>query len=139
MSTLCEHISPHHTSHIIASHQTSDITSHHITHYKPKEENTEKCTRSTTKNEHHTEKFLGRMCQNSDKYENSHEKSTSVLRPNVAEHRKVRELPRKMNIQEVAPSKTAKKYEFFHENPVQEHPRRTKSTRITMKNEHRRI
>ena len=41
-------ISPHHTSHIMASHQTSDITSHHHTHYKPKEENTEK-------------KFLGRV------------------------------------------------------------------------------
>ena len=41
-------ISPHHTSHIIASHQTSDFTSHHITHYKPKEENTKK-------------KFLGRV------------------------------------------------------------------------------
>ena len=40
--------SPHHTSHIIASHQPSDITSHHITHYKAKEENTEK-------------KFLGRV------------------------------------------------------------------------------
>ena len=41
-------ISPHHTSHIIASHQTSDITSNHITHHKPKEENTKK-------------KFLGRV------------------------------------------------------------------------------
>ena len=41
-------ISPHHTSHIIASHQPSDITSHHITHHKPKEENTKK-------------KFLGRI------------------------------------------------------------------------------
>ena len=37
-------------------------------------------------------------------------------------------------------SNTTKKkfYEFFHENPLQEHPRRTKSTRITTKNEHRR-
>ena len=43
-----DEISPHHTSHIIASHQTSDITSHHITHHKPKEENTKK-------------KFLGRV------------------------------------------------------------------------------
>ena len=41
-------ISPHHTSHIIASHQPSDITSHHITHHKPKEEHTKK-------------KFLGRV------------------------------------------------------------------------------
>ena len=50
MTILCvsTKISPHHTSHIIASHQTSDITSHHITHYKPKEENTKK-------------KFLGRV------------------------------------------------------------------------------
>ena len=43
-----DEISPHHTSHIIASHQTSDITSHHITHHKPKEENPKK-------------KFLGRV------------------------------------------------------------------------------
>ena len=32
----------------------------------------------------------------------------------------------------------AKKYEFYCENPVEDHPRPTKNTRITTKNEHRR-
>ena len=56
---------------------------------------TPKSTRITTKNRH---QFLGRMLQNTEKYENYHEKSTSVLGPDVAEHRKVRELPRKIDI-----------------------------------------
>ena len=41
--------------------------------------------------------FLGRMLQNTEKYENYHDNSTSVLGPDVAEHRKVRELPRKLD------------------------------------------
>ena len=56
---------------------------------------TPKSTKITTKNEH---QFLGRMLQNTEKYKNYHEKWTSVLGPDVAEHRKVRKLPRKMNI-----------------------------------------
>ena len=44
-------------------------------------------TKITTKNEH---QFLGRMLQNTQKYENYQETSTSVLGPDVAEHRKVR-------------------------------------------------
>ena len=73
---------------------------------------TPKSTKITTKNEH---QFLGRMLQNTEKYENYHKKWTSVLGPDVAapknvkkstsfivktpfktiaEHRKVRELPR---------------------------------------------
>ena len=47
-------------------------------------------TKITTKNEH---QFLGRMLQNTDKYENYQETSTSVLGPDVAEHPKVRKLP----------------------------------------------
>ena len=55
----------------------------------------------TTSNEHHTEKkFLGRKLRNTEKYENYHEKLTShreeVLGPEVAEHRKIRELPWKI-------------------------------------------
>ena len=112
---------------------------------------TPKSTGSTTKNKH---QFLGRMLQNTQKYgkyhekwtsvlgpdiaENCHEKWTSVLGPDVAEHRKTRELPRKMNREEVQPPKKPKKYEFYCENPVEEHPRTPKSTRITTKNEHRR-
>ena len=44
----------------------------------------------TSKNEH---QFLGRMLPNTDKYENYQETSTSVLGPDVAEHREVRKLP----------------------------------------------
>ena len=64
--------------------------------------------------------FLGRMLRNTEKYENYHESSTSVLGPDVA-----------------AP-KTPKKHEFYCKNPVQEHCRTPKSTRITTKNERRR-
>jgi len=49
------------------------------------------------------------MLQNTEKHEKCHEKSTSVLGPDAAEHRKVRELPRKINIEEVIPAKKAKK------------------------------
>ena len=113
-------ISPHHTSHIIASHQTSDITSHHITHHKPKEENTKK-------------KFLGRVLGPDGILTTSHiitshhirhhkpkgRKSTSfivkTLFKSIPEERKVRELPRKMNIEEV---EQPKKYENYHAKPV---------------------
>ena len=78
---------------------------------------TPKSTKTTTKNEH---QFLGRMWQNAEKYENHHANLTSVLGPDVA-----------------AP-KTSKKCEFYCKNPVQEHCRTPKSTRITTKNEHRR-
>ena len=41
---------------------------------------------------------LRRMLQNTQKYENYQEKWTSVLGPDVAEHRKVRKVPRKITI-----------------------------------------
>ena len=68
----------------------------------------------------HRLQFLGRMLQNTQKYENYQETSTSVLEPDVA-----------------AP-KTSKKPEFYCKNTGQEHWRTPKSTRITTKNEHRR-
>ena len=109
---------------------------------------TPKSTRITTQT---GLQFLGPMLQNTEKYENDHENSTSVLGPDVAapktlkstsfivktlfksiaEHRKVRELPRKTNIEEVEEPKK-------HENLQTKHRRHTKSTRITTKNEHRR-
>ena len=56
----------------------------------------------------------------------------------IGEHRKVRELPRKMNMEEV---EEPKKYENLPDEtrfrPFQQHRRYTKSTRITTKNEHR--
>ena len=115
-------ISPHHTSHIIASHQTSDITSRHITHHKPKEENTKK-------------KFLGRVLgldgilttshiitsHHIRHHKPKHQKSTSFIVKtsfkSIPEQRKVRELPRKMNIEEV---EGPKKYDNFHAKPVSE-------------------
>ena len=75
-----------------------------------------KSAKITTKNEH---QFLGRMLQNTEKYENYHEKWTSVLGPDVAEHRKVRKLPGKMNISSCAGC-----------------CRTPESTKITRKNEH---
>ena len=62
------------------------------------------------------------MTTSVEKYENCHEKSTSVLGPDVAEHRKAGNLPRKMHIEEVEPPKKPKKYEFYSENPVPDHP-----------------
>ena len=79
--------------------------------------------------------FLGRMLRNTEKYENYRENSTSVLGPDVAapkrskkhefivktpfksiaEHRKVRELPLKMNTEEV---EEPKKYENLQTKPV---------------------
>ena len=76
---------------------------------------TPKSTKITRK---HRLQFLGRMLQNTEKYENYQETSTSVLEPDVA-----------------AP-KTSKKHEFYCKNTVQEHWRTPKSTRITTKNEH---
>ena len=78
---------------------------------------TPKSTKITRK---HRLQFLGRMLQNTEKYENYQETSTSVLEPDVA-----------------AP-KTSKKPEFYCKNTGQEHWRTPKSTRITTKNEHRR-
>ena len=112
-------ISPHHTSHMIASHQTRDITSHHITHHRNKE-NTQK-------------KFVGRVLGPDGILTTSHiitshhirhhkpkgRKSTSfivkTLVKSIPEERKVRELPRKINIEEV---EEPKKYENYHAKPV---------------------
>ena len=80
--------------------------------------------------------------QNSKKYENDQETSTSVLGPDVAapktsfivktpvksigEHRKVRELPRKMNMEEV---EEPKKYENLQTKPVLDPFKSTADTR----------
>ena len=50
---------------------------------------TPKSTKITRKNEH---QFMSRMLLNTEKYENYQEKWTSVLGPDVVEHRKVRKL-----------------------------------------------
>ena len=142
-------ISPHHTSHIIV---TSDITSHHITHHKPKEENTKK-------------KFLGRVLGPNGILTTSHITShithhcdirhhISPYHTSQAERREHKEEvlgpsswagwhSHHITHHHISPHQTsqaerAKKYEFYCENVVQEHPRRTKSTRIITKNEHRR-
>ena len=95
-------------------------TSHHITHHKPKEEKTKK-------------KFLGRVLGPDGILTTSHiitshhirhhkpkvRKSTSFIVKtsfkSIPEQRKVRELPRKMNIEEV---EEPKKYENYHAKPV---------------------
>ena len=72
---------------------------------------TPKSTKITTKTRL---QFLGRMLQRQKR-----QKSTSFIvktpLKNIAEHRKVRELPRKMNIEEV---EEPKKYENLHTKPV---------------------
>ena len=90
--------------------------------------------------------FLGRMLLNTEQYENYHEKSTSVLGrmlqrqkrqkstgfivkalfKSIGEHRKVRELPRKMNIEEV---EEPKKYENLQKKPVLDPFKSTADTR----------
>ena len=83
---------------------------------------TPKSTKSTTKNEH---QFLGRMLQRQKR-----QKSTSfiVKTPfkSIAQHRKVRELPRKMNIEEV---EEPKKYENLQTKPVLDPFKSTPATR----------
>ena len=132
-----DEISPHHTSHIIASHQTSDIASH-PSHHKPKEENTKK-------------KFLGRVLgpdrRNLTTSHITHHCISPDIRHHISPHRTSQAERREHKEEVLAPenehrrsrsAETSKKYEFYCENVVQEHPRTTKSTRITTKNEHRR-
>ena len=64
---------------------------------------------------------------------NYHEKSTSIFGPDATKPQKTRELPRKINIEEVEPPKKPKRYEFYCGNPVQEHPRTTKRRKLPRK------
>ena len=111
VTTLCEHSMCEHS---ICEHSMCD---------------------TTTKAPKKPRQFLGRMLQNTEKYENYHENSTSVLGPDVAapktsrkhefycknrlksiaEDRQVRELPRKMKIEEV---EEPKKYENLQTKPA---------------------
>ena len=72
------------------------------------------CGRIAEKYENYHDHFLGRMLQRQKR-----QKSTSFIVKNpfksIAEHRKVRELPRKMNIEEV---EAPKKYEHLQTKPV---------------------
>ena len=100
--------------------------------------------KSTRLTAHTRMQFLGRMLRNTENY---HENSTSVLGPDVAapktlkkhssfivktpfkgiaEHRKVRELPRKMNIEE---AEEPKKYEHLQTKPVLDPFKGTADTR----------
>ena len=93
---------------IIITHHTSST----YTHWRVRDMS----GKITTKNEH---LFLGRMLQNTDKYENYQETSTSVLGPDVAEHREVRKLPGNIDFSSWAGC-----------------CRTPKRTKITTKNEH---
>ena len=116
------HIREHKEEVLGPSSRAGWLTTPHltITHHKPKEENTKK-------------KFLGRVLGPDGILTTSHiitshhirhhkpkrQKSTSFLVKtsfkSIAEHRKVRELPRKMNIEEV---EEPKKYENLQTKPV---------------------
>ena len=146
VTTLCDHSMWEHSicEHCMCDHSmwtlyVSSLCEHSMCDHsmwalyvRPLYMSTPKSTKITRKNEH---QFLGRMLQNTEKYENYQETSTSVLEPDVAapktskkpefycknlfksigEHRKVRELPRKMNIEEV---EEPKKYENLQTKPV---------------------
>ena len=147
VSTLCI---THHTftSHHIKHHT---FTCLHITHHKPKAERRE-----------HKEEVLG---PSSWAGWHSHHITHHHISPDIRHHISpyhTSQAERREHKEEVlgpsswagwhshhithhhiSPHQTsqaerAKKYEFYCENVVQEHPRRTKSTRITTKNEHRR-
>ena len=110
--------SRHITHHTFTSHHIKHhtFTCYHITHHKPKEENTKK-------------KFLGRVLGPDGILTTSHiitshhirhhkpkvRKSTSFIVKtslrSIRDQRQVRELPRKMNIEEV---EAPKKYENYH-------------------------
>ena len=139
-------------------------TSHQITHHKPKEENTKKkfLGRVLGPDAHHTTSH--QITHHKPKEENAKKKLLGrVLGPDGSPHHispyHTSQAERRENKEEVlGPSswagwhshhithhhirhhkpKRAKKYEFYCENVVQEHPRTTQSTRITTKNEHRR-
>ena len=133
----------------------SHVTTSHLTHHKPKEENTKK-------------KFLGRVLgpdeQDRRNLTTSHI-THHCISPDIRHHISpyhTSQAERREHKEEVlgpsswagwhshhithhhiSPHQTsqaerAKKYEFYSENPVKDHPRPMKSTRITMKNEHRR-
>ena len=105
--------------------------SHHITHHKPKKENTKK-------------KFLGRVLGPDGILTTSHiitshhirhhkpkgRKSTSFFMKtpfkSIPEDRELRELPRKMNIEEI---EGPKKYENYHAKPVLDPFKSTADTR----------
>ena len=84
-------------------------------------------TRITTKNEH-------LRSWRAANYENYHEKWTSKK----LKSRKPRELQQKINIEEVEAPKQQKSTSFIWKPRYKDHPRPTKSTRITTKNENRR-
>ena len=85
---------------------------------------TPKSTKITKKNEH---QFLGRMLQNTtQKYENYQDFIVKTPVKSIAEHRKVRELPRKMNIEEV---EAPKKYKNLQTKPVLDPFKSTADTR----------
>ena len=115
MSTLCE----------------PDVAEHRKVRKLPRKMNisswagccrTPKSTKITTKNEH---QFLGRMLQRQKRQKSP---SCIVKTPvkSIGEHRKVRELPRKMNMEEV---EEPKKYENLQTKPVLDPFKSTADTR----------
>ena len=112
-------ITPHHTSHMhISSHHITHhtfishhikhhaFTCHHITHHKPKEENTKK-------------KFYEFFMRTPFK--------------SIPEERKARELPRKMNIEEVEAPKHQKSTSFIMKTPLRTIPEQRKVRELPRK------
>ena len=80
---IITHIAPH-----LSSVLGPDAAERRKKRELPRKHRTPKSTKITTENEH---QFLGRMLQNTEKYENYHEKWTSVLGPDVCYQRVVDE------------------------------------------------
>ena len=91
---------------------------------------TPKSTTITMKNEH---QFLGRMLQNTEKYENYHEKSTSVLGPDVAAPKTSKSRSFIVKIRSRALQNT-EKYENYHEKRTSKKLKSRKSTKIYRRN-----
>ena len=102
ISEVLTRITTHHTrtrTSLFNIYTSQTTPNHHTTRNVQKRKNSSSfggCCRTPTSTKitrKHRLQFLGRMLQNSDKYENYRETSTSVLGPDLAEHRHVRKLP----------------------------------------------
>ena len=147
------HISPHHTSQAERREHKEEVLgpsswagwhSHHITHHHISPHQTSQAERHNLTTSHITHHCISPDIRHHiSPYHTSQaerrEHKEEVLGPSswagwhshhITHHH--------ISPNQTSQAERAKKYEFYCENVVQEHPRRTKSTRITTKNEHRR-
>ena len=148
-SHVTHHWHSHHiTHHHISPHQTSqaerrNLTTSHITHHCDIRHHISPYHTSQAERREHKEEVLGPSSwagwHSHTSQAERREHKEEVLGPSswagwhshhITHHH--------ISPHQTSQAERAKKYEFYCENVVQEHPRTTKSTRITTKNEHRR-